>query len=162
MGMLKESLGSCSSRAWKMEEKKVFKYEIAIMQVWDHLGLVPPQLVFGSRSQPPLIHTKQTTLGLLPLLHKLQGYVRISAMVLFIISITYTVLIHCCVTFYNLLCSYSYKHNYIAQGYKLCILEDVSTFLLVFVKLCLYTFLLIYIASCLLNITTKYNRVFHS
>lgn len=87
--------------------------------------------------------------------------ISISAAVLYTIRVTYTVISHCCVTFYSLLCSYSHKHNYIAQGYKLRILGDVSSFL-VFIKLCLHTSLLIYVAPFLLKITAKYNRVYHS
>ena len=156
--MLKESLGSHSSCAWKNGRKKAFKQQIAIVLVWEHLVWVffP---VFGQCSSPSLKKYPQKKTPF----HSCLCYTNcgimfsISAVVLYIIRITSSVIIHCCVTFYSLLCSYSYKHNYIAQSYKLHILEDVSIFLLVFIKLCLYTFLLIYIASFLLNITAKYN-----
>lgn len=81
----------------------------------------------------------------------------ISAVALYIIRATCTVIVHCSVTFYSLLCSYSHKLNYIAQGNKLHTPEDVSIFLLVFIKWCLYAFSLIYVMSFLLNITVKYN-----
>lgn len=86
----------------------------------------------------------------------------ISAMAPYITRITYTVITHCSATLCSLLCSYSYKLNYIAQGNKLHMLEDASIFLFIFIKLCLYTFLLIYITSFVLNITAKYNWVSHS
>lgn len=160
MGMWKESLGS---RAWKMEEKKVFKYEIAIMPVWDHLGLVPSQLVFGSRSQPSLIKYTQNK----PPFDSCLCYTNCRVMFVFQPWYCSSLALHTLFSFIAVWLStiyYAHTHINIITLHKAinCILEDVSTFLLVFVKLCLYTFLLIYIASCLLNITTKYNWVFHS